>query len=381
MTRETLICELTPHGRGAVATIGLQGDLDLLQTLFHAANGIAPAQQPLLRVCFGHWGKTAPEEVVVVRTAENAAEVHCHSGLAAVERILADLRQQGCRQVSQEEWVRMSVESNERSAPHPRPLSPEYRGEGGIQSFFEVEAELHLALTRTTTQRTAHHVLRQMALLPLAFEQLAAASLEERLALIDRMLAYANFGKRLLEPWSVVLCGRPNVGKSSLINALLGFERSVVFDQPGTTRDVVAVETALQGWPVQLSDTAGLRHAEQALEAAGIARARVQLQRADLILLVIDASVGILPEDQELLAEFPQALVVWNKQDLSKENPVPVNAVPVSALTQAGVPELIEHIVTRLIPAEPPPGAPFPITTEQINRLHQLHLQSLTPNS
>src|SRR5690606_27241148 len=100
---------------------------------------------------------------------------------------------------------------------------------------------------------------------------------------IADLLQTGQTARHLLTPWQVVLCGRPNVGKSSLINALVGYERTVVFDQPGTTRDVVSVETAIHGWPVIFSDTAGLRETESELEAAGIARARARLKQADLI--------------------------------------------------------------------------------------------------
>ena len=86
-----------------------------------------------------------------------------------------------------------------------------------------------------------------------------AADLQAAAARIREWLAWEDFGLHLTRPWNVVLAGRPNVGKSSLINALLGYTRSIVFDQPGTTRDVVTAATAIDGWPIELSDTAGLR--------------------------------------------------------------------------------------------------------------------------
>ena len=88
----------------------------------------------------------------------------------------------------------------------------------------------------------------------------------------------------------MVIAGPPNVGKSSLINALLGFQRAIVFDLPGTTRDVVTAVTALDGWPVELSDTAGLRSSDDPLELAGIEQAHRQAAAADCLLLVFDAS-------------------------------------------------------------------------------------------
>jgi tRNA modification GTPase len=88
----------------------------------------------------------------------------------------------------------------------------------------------------------------------------------------------------------VVIAGPPNVGKSSLINALLGYQRAIVFDQPGTTRDVLTATTAIDGWPVELADTAGIREGDDAIETEGVARALAEIRAADLVVEVWDAS-------------------------------------------------------------------------------------------
>ena len=108
-------------------------------------------------------------------------------------------------------------------------------------------------------------------------------------ATIDALLAHRGVGEHLTTPWRVVLAGPPNVGKSSLKNALVGYQRAIVCDLPGTTRDVVATTTAIDGWPIQLADTAGLRDAADELEAAGVARAARALAAADLVVLVDEA--------------------------------------------------------------------------------------------
>jgi small GTP-binding protein len=121
------------------------------------------------------------------------------------------------------------------------------------------------------------------------------------------------------------------VGKSSLINALVGYQRSIVFDEPGTTRDVVTAETALDGWPIQFIDTAGLRDSDaDDLEAAGIALARQQLDAADLRLLVLDTSQPRNADDERLLDEWTDALVIANKCDLPSAwlGPMDVTKLP-----------------------------------------------------
>jgi tRNA modification GTPase len=166
-----------------------------------------------------------------------------------------------------------------------------------------------------------------------------------------------------------VIAGRPNVGKSSLVNALVGYQRAIVFDQPGTTRDVVAVSTAIDGWPVELADTAGLRQAGDALEAEGIQLAENEIAAADLVLLVFDASQPLQSEDTSLLGKWPDALLVLNKSDLPAAGEHPTGAVQTSALRREGIDTLLKAISRRLVPDPPPPGIAVPFTQRQVGML------------
>jgi tRNA modification GTPase len=196
---------------------------------------------------------------------------------------------------------------------------------------------------------------------------------------LESLLHRANIGLHLVHPWRVVIAGPPNVGKSSLLNALLGYERAIVFDQPGTTRDVVAAQAALDGWPIELFDTAGLRESRDALEAAGIDLARQKLAEADLVLLVFDASASWTPADAEMLSQWPSALVVHNKCDLA---PVPFDrptGLLTSALTGERIGELIEQIIARLVLESPRPGDAVPFTLRQVELLRRT-LRFVTAN-
>ena len=110
--------------------------------------------------------------------------------------------------------------------------------------------------------------------------------------------------------------GRPNVGKSRLLNALAGFPRAIVDPAPGTTRDVVRYPTSFGGWPVELADTAGLRGTDDLVESLGIERSRREQHQADLVLLVLDRSEPLQAIDRELIATTQGALLVANKSDL-----------------------------------------------------------------
>jgi tRNA modification GTPase len=169
------------------------------------------------------------------------------------------------------------------------------------------------------------------------------------------------------------------VGKSSLINALVGYRRAIVHATAGTTRDVVSATTAIDGWPVELSDTAGLRQAEPAgggpsampdqrdVNQAAVELAQRQLAEADLVVLVFDESQPWSRADQALWKSRPEAMVVHNKCDLPRadEPPRPEGLVT-SALTGEGVERLVQAIGGRLVPEAPRPGAAVPFAEDQI---------------
>ncbi len=341
----------TPRGRGAVATIRVRADIrhwpgaDSLP--FRAVNGKPLSAAPTGRVIFGQWGADAAEDVVVCVIEEHTLEIHCHGGEAAATRILGDLANAGCLVTPWQEMVRITQ---------------------GV-----LEAELLEALAHATTRRTAEIVLEQSnGLLRAKLESLESegdlASIEHR---INALLRWADFGLHLTRPWKVVLAGRPNVGKSSLTNALLGYTRSIVFDQPGTTRDVVTATTAIDGWPIEFSDTAGLREGSEPLEAAGIERARDALAEADLQVVLIDISSPAGEDDRTLLASFPQAIVVAHKCDLPALNGhIARGWHPVSSKTGEGVEALIRAISARLVPEIPAAGTAMPVCERQVSLLH-----------
>ncbi len=159
-------------------------------------------------------------------------------------------------------------------------------------------------------------------------------------ALVQTLLQTAGSGILMREGLTVVLLGRPNVGKSSLLNALLRTSRAIVTSLPGTTRDTLEESLNLHGIPLRLTDTAGLRETTDPIEQIGVARSRDALARADFALLILDAQKGETEEDaalRRLLASRPH-LVVWNKWDLVAADPVRLpgingNAVAVSAVT------------------------------------------------
>lgn len=354
---------LTPPGRGAVAVIAGEGDaaLTAVDAHFQAANRLPVREQQINRIVFGHWAEgERREEVVVCRTSPSRIEVHCHGGLAAADRILAALAAGECQTMPWSEWVHADASCL-------------------------IEAEAAIALAAASTRRTAAILLDQHAgalrneveAIRFSLDAAEAPLLEQANRRIAVLLKRATLGQRLMRPWVAAIAGRPNVGKSSLLNVLAGYQRAIVFDQAGTTRDVLAVETAIDGWPVRLTDAAGLRNADDPLEAAGVELARRQLARADLVIWVLDAAAlslaGVHPflaaqreiAEEDLETPARGMLVVVNKTDLC-EPQSRGEWVGVSAKTGAGIEDLLLAIARQLVPNTSDAGAAMPFTSRQV---------------
>lgn len=359
---------LTAAGRGAVATIMVDGDLTSLDQPgdacgggFTAVNGVSISQQPLNRVAFGYWGagNQEQEEVVCCRVAAHRCEIHCHGGILAINRIKQDFISRGFVSVP---WQQLTTHGN-------------------------WDREYQQALTQSLTKRTAIIILDQQTCFRQNIRQIidpvsnASCSRDlidvtNRLQMISK---WKRFGLHLTRPWQVVLFGRPNVGKSSLINSILGYQRAIVHDQPGTTRDLVAATTAMEGWPINLIDTAGLRAlaasetsdetvaSDFQIESAGMNMAKQQLASADLKLLLFDSSQRVSADELDLIKEHPDALLIANKSDIAAQFPQQIgrHARPVSAKTGTGVSELCSAIVQQLIPEIPPTRTTIPFTQRQ----------------
>jgi tRNA modification GTPase len=329
----TRVAVLTPPGTGAIATVAVTGPRawENARQLFRPAGTVSlPDVPPLHRFWFGTLADGDEVVLAVTQTEpEVRVEVHCHGGRQVVR------------------WVVEQFESGSAAcgvAAHSTPQA----------------ADL---LQRAPTLRTASILLDQYlgafdAAVCVILAKLDAGAIT--IPELETLASFAPVGRHLVEPWTVVVAGPPNVGKSSLVNALAGYQRAVVSEVAGTTRDVVTTAVAFDGWPVELADTAGLRRAA-GLEAEGIDRAARFIRDADLVLWVLDATA---PEP--VLPEQPEPLLVVNKVDrppawdLSR---VP-DAIRISAATGDGVAGLTAAVARSLVPNPPPPSAAVPYTPQ-----------------
>jgi tRNA modification GTPase len=234
-----------------------------------------------------------------------------------------------------------------------------------------LQAAAGAALAHATTSRTAAILLDQHHG---AFDATVSALLValkddkvETERLLRGLLEHSRLGAHLVTPWRIAVAGAPNVGKSSLVNALAGYTRCLVAPTAGTTRDVVTTLIAVDGWPVELADTAGLHEQATALEQRGIALARMAAKSADLCLWVLDASTPPQWPD----AQSDTVHLVVNKIDLPQAWDLDTagGAVQVSAQTSAGLEDLCRALSQWLVARPPAAGAAVPFTARLCEQL------------
>jgi tRNA modification GTPase len=330
------------------------------------------------RVAFGHAidpadGAVIDEVLVTVMrspksyTREDMVELSCHGGPHVLKRIVGLLLAPEVRLAQPGEFTRRAFLNGRIDLTQAEAVMDLIRAQSDAGARAAV-AQLRGGLSaeiRTLHERLVGLLVEIEASIDFSEEGLEflprealVVSVNEALAEIRRLLATADRGRIVREGASVVIVGRPNVGKSSLLNVLLRENRAIVTPVPGTTRDTIEEVADLGGIAVCLSDTAGVRHTNDPIEIEGIRRTRQAVEGADVILAVFDGSEPLADDDRVLLAELKgrPVIAVVNKMDLAQR--LDVNAVSeslvgatiqrVSTLTRQGIDELTGEIVKRL---------------------------------
>lgn len=339
---------LTSASPGAVAVIRVQASSATAQRAFQNFQhngGQLPHLSSTGRLLYGVWGT---EDLIVVRTSSTQWEILCHGGNAAQSRILHDLAESG--------------------VPAGTP-EPPFSHQSDARIVHDcIEANLQQCRTRAA----ANWVIAQTDGRLLALrKQLNSADSANRQHAVQQVRQWRSFAAHLTEAFQVTLIGAPNAGKSSLINALTGRDRAIVSHTPGTTRDMIAAETVLDGWLVSIRDCAGIRGDATTLpEQLGIVQSLRAAESSDLICLVTDHPSATVPVQMAEIRHICRCpvLQVHNKCDLwldreemtspdcSAEQPVSV-----SALTGFGLSRMKARMISLLTPQHPPRDAALPL--------------------
>ena len=369
LERQTIAAVATAvaPGQGGIAVIRLSGP-DAQRAVSEIACFPGAQLWESHRVLYGHVMAADRverlDEVLVLLmlaprsfTAEDVVEIHCHGGVMAVQRVMARLLEQpGVRRALPGEFSQRAVLNGRLDLTRAEAIGDL------VAARSQRAAQLAMAGVDGGIQRRIQ-VLRERLLDQLS-ELEARVDFEEDLPALDgpallkalqsvrdELLQLVADGERsvaLRQGLRVALVGRPNVGKSSLLNRLSRRERAIVTDLPGTTRDLLESEIVLEGVPITLLDTAGIRSTNDAVEQLGIARSHDALASADLVVLLFDLVDGWTAEDQLLREQIPADvphLLVGNKADLS-DLAAPAD-VHLSAVTGVGEAQLVQALLER----------------------------------
>lgn len=379
MEFDTIAAISTPMGEGAIAIVRLSGDqaIAIADKLFKGMGGKRLQTVSSHTIHYGQIidpkTEQVAEEVMVsvmkgpkTFTKEDVVEINCHGGIVSVNRVLQLLLTNGARLAEPGEFTKRAFLNGRIDLSQAEAVMDLIRA--------KTDRAMNLALGQMEgrlsklIQKLRQEILETLAHVEVNIDYPEYDDVEEmshRMLLekgtyvkeeIEKLLRTSQQGKILRDGLSTVIVGRPNVGKSSLLNSLVHENKAIVTDIPGTTRDVIEEYVNVRGVPLRLLDTAGIRETEDIVERIGVERSRQVLKEADLILLVLNYSEPFTKEDENLFkavegmdvivivnkTDLPQAIDMEQVQELSKNHML----VTTSLLEDKGVDELEEAIAS-----------------------------------
>ena len=335
---DTIAAIATAYGEGGIGIIRISGEtaLPLLEEIFEPfAQGEKPVNRKMTygRIVDRQTGQTVDECLAVYMkgprtyTAEDVVEIDCHGSVVSLRRTLELILRSGARMAEPGEFTKRAFLNGRIDLSQAEAVVDTVRAKTE-KSHEAALSQLEGALSRQVrTIRAALLDLLVNVTVNLDYpdediEEITYDNLINQISLIGEMIeklrATTATGRMIRDGIRVVIGGRPNVGKSSLMNGLLRESRAIVTDVPGTTRDTIEEVMDIRGIPVYLIDTAGIHDTEDRVEKLGIQRSRDAFEQADYIILVLDGSQPLQEEDEQLLAEIRgrKSLVLINKEDL-----------------------------------------------------------------
>jgi len=384
MDGDTIAAIATPAGESGIGIVRISGPdaLSVLASVFRDKHGRSRASFESHKMYFGKVVSRDGEMVDQVLaaamlspnsyTGEDVVELHCHSGRVVLRSVLELVLEHGVRLAEPGEFTRRAFLNGRLDLAQAEAVADVVHAKtkqslklalNGLSGRLSAE----VSALRDRLIQVVAHIEAEIDFPEDDIDELAVNSLRgiiaETISDIEGLLNKAASGRVYRDGVSVVIAGRPNVGKSSVFNAIVKERRAIVTDVPGTTRDVIDEYVSLSGVPVRLMDTAGIRETEDVVEREGVSRSRESLDQADVVLYVVDASsLGQsydATDDERTLSSIPrdQTILVLNKIDLVQgtvdEAPfgelTPPAVVKTSAVTGAGLVELEGQIVDLVV--------------------------------
>lgn len=369
---DTITAISTPLGEGAIGIVRLSGTdaLAIAQSVFKGKNLEQVASHT---INYGHiidpkTGTIIDEVMVSVMlapktfTRENVVEINTHGGIAVTNEILQLLIRQGARMAEPGEFTKRAFLNGRVDLTQAEAVMDIIRAKTDKAMTIAVK-QLDGSLSQLIND-TRQEILNTLAQVEVNIdypeyddvEEMTTALLREKTqefqSLLENLLRTAKRGKILREGLSTAIIGRPNVGKSSLLNNLLREDKAIVTDIAGTTRDVIEEYVNIKGVPLKLVDTAGIRETDDLVEQIGVERSKKALQEADLVLLVLNASEKLTDQDRALLnlSQDSNRIILLNKTDLEQKielEQLPDDYIPISVLTNQNI-NLIEDRINQL---------------------------------
>ncbi|HFT5970582.1 TPA: tRNA uridine-5-carboxymethylaminomethyl(34) synthesis GTPase MnmE [Streptococcus pyogenes] len=369
---DTITAISTPLGEGAIGIVRLSGT-DALAIAQSAFKGKNLEQVASHTINYGHiidpkTGTIIDEVMVSVMlapktfTRENVVEINTHGGIAVTNEILQLLIRQGARMAEPGEFTKRAFLNGRVDLTQAEAVMDIIRAKTDKAMTIAVK-QLDGSLSQLIND-TRQEILNTLAQVEVNIdypeyddvEEMTTALLREKTqefqSLLKNLLRTAKRGKILREGLSTAIIGRPNVGKSSLLNNLLREDKAIVTDIAGTTRDVIEEYVNIKGVPLKLVDTAGIRETDDLVEQIGVERSKKALQEADLVLLVLNASEKLTDQDRALLnlSQDSNRIILLNKTDLEQKielEQLPDDYIPISVLTNQNI-NLIEDRINQL---------------------------------
>ncbi|HGY5467367.1 tRNA uridine-5-carboxymethylaminomethyl(34) synthesis GTPase MnmE [Streptococcus pyogenes] len=369
---DTITAISTPLGEGAIGIVRLSGTdaLAIAQSVFKGKNLEQVASHT---INYGHiinpkTGTIIDEVMVSVMlapktfTRENVVEINTHGGIAVTNEILQLLIRQGARMAEPGEFTKRAFLNGRVDLTQAEAVMDIIRAKTDKAMTIAVK-QLDGSLSQLIND-TRQEILNTLAQVEVNIdypeyddvEEMTTALLREKTqefqSLLESLLRTAKRGKILREGLSTAIIGRPNVGKSSLLNNLLREDKAIVTDIAGTTRDIIEEYVNIKGVPLKLVDTAGIRETDDLVEQIGVERSKKALQEADLVLLVLNASEKLTDQDRALLnlSQDSNRIILLNKTDLEQKielEQLPDDYIPISVLTNQNI-NLIEDRINQL---------------------------------